>query len=78
MFYIKEIIRLFRQNVTPQTILNCFVKAGFKDSDNYVLIDNTNIANSEWNFFTSHLNLNNKIFFKNLKNHLQTSYTSSR
>lgn len=49
------------KSVTPQTILNCFVKASFKDSDNYTPIDK-NIVDDKWNFVTDYLNLDDRIF----------------
>lgn len=36
-----------RRSVASQTIINCFVKAGFKN--NYIPMGNSNISNDKWN-----------------------------
>jgi len=49
------------RSVTLQTILNCFIKAGFKDGD--IAIDNSaTISDDKWNFVAVHLNLDDRIF----------------
>lgn len=50
------------RSVTPQTILNCFIKAGFKDADIIALDNSTTISDDKWNFIADHLNLNDKNF----------------
>ncbi|XP_025406344.1 tigger transposable element-derived protein 6-like, partial [Sipha flava] len=59
MFYRKEIIR---RSVTSQTILNCFIKAGFKDGDIIALDNSTTISDDKWNFVADHLNLDDRSF----------------
>lgn len=50
------------RSVTPQTILNCFIKAGFKDGDIIALDNSTTISDDKWNFIADHLNLDDKNF----------------
>lgn len=46
------------RSVTPQTILNCFVKVGFKeDRDKYVPIEDSNSPDDKWNFKVDHFDL---------------------
>lgn len=48
--------------MTPQIILNRFVKIGFRSSKNYILTDNSDIANDKWNYVATYSNLNDRHF----------------
>lgn len=50
------------RSVSPKTILNCFIKPDFKECDNYVPIDNSDIPDNKWNFVVDHFNLDDGIF----------------
>jgi len=48
------------RSVSPLTILNCFIKAGFKDGDIIAIDNSTTISDDKWNFVADYFNLDDR------------------